>query len=124
MAAKRARELQFAAAFHAMNQRRSCDAYMATFADDLRLILPDGRIFGWRFWQADSEEIMRAGVKIHLNNVMVSGNIVILEADFENPTDDPLHCPPATTQVHFQHDELTHQLNLYFYDSYGLEKLK
>ena len=40
------------------------------------------------------------GVQIHLERVIASDTVTVLEARFENPADDPGHCPPATTQVH------------------------
>lgn len=105
----------YAAAFESMNRQRSCDDYMTTFSDDLRLVLPDGSEWDRRFWLADCEGMMRAGVKIHLANLMVSGSVLILEADLENPPDDPHHCPPATTQVHFQRGGVTYHIRPYHY---------
>jgi RNA polymerase sigma-70 factor (ECF subfamily) len=46
--------------------------------------------------------------------VLASKDTIVFEADFENPRDDPFHCPPATTHVHFQRDHLTHRVHLYF----------
>ncbi len=43
------------------------------------------------------ESDMEAGVKLHSTNVLASKDIIVSEAEFENPRDDPLHCPPATT---------------------------
>ncbi len=42
-----------------------------------------------------------AGVRIRFDRAVVSAGITVLEAGLECPTEDPNHCPPATTQVHF-----------------------
>jgi RNA polymerase sigma-70 factor (ECF subfamily) len=42
-----------------------------------------------------------AGVRVHLDRVVSSAGITILEAALVNPDDDPDHCPPAAVQVHF-----------------------
>ncbi len=57
---------------------------------------------------------LEAGIKMHPTNVLASKDIIVFEAAFENPRDDPFHCPPATTQVHFQRDGLTHRVHLHF----------
>jgi hypothetical protein len=41
------------------------------------------------------------GVCVHLDRVVSSAAITVIEARFENPLDAPGHCPPATTQIHF-----------------------
>jgi RNA polymerase sigma factor (sigma-70 family) len=46
------------------------------------------------------DEDIELGVKLHVLGVVASPDITILEGRFENPRDDPLHCPPATTQVY------------------------
>ncbi len=42
---------------------------------------------------------------------MIPGeHIAITELVLENPSEQPLHCPPAVTQVHFHHAGRTHRL--------------
>lgn len=102
--------LQYAVAFEQMNQRIGCEEYMATFAKSLRLVLSNGQIADYRAWAEGCEDMLRVGVKFHLTNVMVSGDILVLEGNLENPPEAPFHCPPATTQVHFQQNGLTYQM--------------
>jgi RNA polymerase sigma-70 factor (ECF subfamily) len=104
------RALQYAAAFEQMNQQRGADDYLATFSTRLELLLSDGRTGDHRMWIDGCEDMIRVGVKIYLTNIMISGNILVLEANLENPPDDPFHCPPATTQVHLQRDGITYQM--------------
>lgn len=78
-------------------------------------VLRDGRTLHGRGIVMESlDSDLEAGVKMHPTNVLASKDVTIFEADFENPRDDPPHCPPATAQVHFQRDDLTHRVHLYF----------
>lgn len=45
---------------------------------------------------------VEAGVRLRLLNVVAGQGITVVEGAFENPPDDPQHCPPLTTQV-FRH---------------------
>jgi RNA polymerase sigma factor (sigma-70 family) len=42
---------------------------------------------------------VEAGVRLRLLNVVAGPGITVVEGAFENPLDDPEHCPPLTTQV-------------------------
>jgi RNA polymerase sigma-70 factor (ECF subfamily) len=53
-------------------------------------------------------------VKIHLTNVLASRDIVVVEAGFENPSEDPFHCPPAKTQVYFYRSGRIQQIRFYY----------
>lgn len=88
---------------------------MGTFSDEPTCVLPGGRLLRGRGAVIeDLESDLSAGMKLHLTKVIASRDITIFEADFENPRDHPFHCPPATTQVHFQRDGLTHRVHLHF----------
>jgi hypothetical protein len=41
------------------------------------------------------------GVRSRLGKVIAGGEITIVEAWLESPPEQPLHCPPALTQIHF-----------------------
>jgi RNA polymerase sigma-70 factor (ECF subfamily) len=60
------------------------------------------------------DEDSQDGVKLHPTNIVVGKNITILEGNFENPPDDPFHCPPATSMVHFYRDGRIHRVRQYF----------
>ena len=42
--------------------------------------------------------------------VIPGEHVAITELLLENPPEQPLHCPPAVTQVHFHHAGRTHRL--------------
>lgn len=37
-------------------------------------------------------------------------HVTVLEVMLDSPVDQPLHCPPAVTQLHFHEPGLTHRL--------------
>jgi RNA polymerase sigma-70 factor (ECF subfamily) len=47
---------------------------------------------------------LEAGMKMRPTNVLASKGVTVMEADFENPRDNPFHCPPATSLVFFYRD--------------------
>jgi RNA polymerase sigma factor (sigma-70 family) len=85
--------------------RGSSELYAASCTDDITVragtMIMTGRETVFRGLDEDIE----AGVKLHVLAVVASPDITILEGRFENPRDDPLHCPPATTQVYLHRGE-------------------
>lgn len=105
----------FGAAAEEINSGRGYELLLNVYSDAPACVLRDGQILHGRgivMKSLDSD--LEAGVKMHPTNVLASKDVTIFEANFENPRDDPLHCPPATTQVHFQRDGLTHRVHLHF----------
>jgi Fe2+ transport system protein FeoA len=51
------------------------------------------------------DEDIEVGVRLHVLGVVASPEVTILEGRFENPPGDPMHCPPATTQVYLHRGE-------------------
>ncbi len=45
------------------------------------------------------EQDVEAGVHLRLLDVIAGSSMTVIEGAFENPLDDPHHCPPRTTQV-------------------------
>lgn len=60
------------------------------------------------------EEQLEAGVKLHPTNILASKDVTVIEGDFENPCDDPFHCPPATSIVCFYGDGKIRGLRQYY----------
>lgn len=60
------------------------------------------------------EEESQGGVKLHPTNIIVGKDITVLEGDFENPPDDPFHCPPATLMVCFYRDGRIRRVRQYY----------
>jgi RNA polymerase sigma-70 factor (ECF subfamily) len=54
------------------------------------------------------------GVTAHPQRAIPGDRISVLEVLLESPSDHPLHCPPAVTQVHFHHGDRTHRLVSYY----------
>ena len=57
---------------------------------------------------------LEAGVRLHPTNVLASKDVTVIEGVFENPDDDPFHCPPATSIVCFHRDGRIHGLRLHY----------
>ncbi len=53
---------------------------------------------------------MEDGVRAHGVRVIAGAEITILEAVLESPPEQPLHCPPGLTQVHFHRDGTTRRI--------------
>lgn len=105
----------FGAAAEEINRGQGYDLLLNVYSDDPACVLGDGQTLRGRGAVIESlEDDLEAGIRMHPTNVLASTDIIIFEANFENPRDDPFHCPPATTQVHFQRDGLTHRVHLHF----------
>ncbi len=105
----------FGAAAEEINRGQGYELLLNAYSDAPTCVLSDGQTLHGRGAVIESlESDLEAGMKMHPTNVLASRDIIVFEANFENPRDDPFHCPPATTQVHFQRDGLTHRVHLHF----------
>lgn len=105
----------FTAATEEISQGRGYDLLAGAYSEEPELVLPKGKVlYGRRLLIEDLDGDMEVGMKMHLTKVIASKDITIIEADFENPPNDPFHCPPATTQVHFQRGGLTYRVHVHF----------
>ena len=86
------------------------------FSEDPAWVYSDGTVRHGRAAVVGvfKEDSLEAGVKLHLTSVLASKNVTIIEGDFENPPDDPFHCPPATSMVYFYRDGQIHRAHQYF----------
>jgi RNA polymerase sigma factor (sigma-70 family) len=77
--------------------------YTHTWADDVLGHEPNGPNIRGRdeLVRAMHDDTVVPGVLVHLDRVIASPTITVLEARLESPAEAPSHCPPATTQVHF-----------------------
>jgi RNA polymerase sigma factor (sigma-70 family) len=109
------RSRYFEAAAEEVNSGQGYGLLLDTYADAPTCVLSGGpTLHGRRAMIEDLEGDLEAGIKILPTNVLASKDITVFEAVYENPHDDPFRCPPATTQVHFQRDGLTHRVHLHF----------
>ncbi len=112
---RRDRTRQLTAAVNELNEGQGYDLFAATFAADGVIVFSGGQQQRGRRYLIDGlEENVAAGVRLRLTNVLASGDVAIVEGDFENPPGDATHCPPAVTQVHFGRDRVTQRLHLYY----------
>ncbi len=103
------------AAAEEINSGQGYELLLNAYSDAPTCVLSGGRtLHGRRAVIESLEGDLEAGIKMHPTNVLASKDITVFEAVFENPRDDPFRCPPATTQVHFQRDGLTHRVHLHF----------
>ena len=88
----------FGAAAEEINSGQGYALLLNAYSDAPACVLTGGRTLrGRELVRGDLDSDMEAGVKMHPTNVLASKDVIVLEADFENPRDDPFHCPPATT---------------------------
>lgn len=85
------------------------------FSEDVALVFPDETILRGRgAWAELFEGTGGAGVKVHVTNVLASTDVSVFEGSFENPPEDPFHCPPAMTQVYSYQSGRIHQVRFYY----------
>lgn len=96
----------FDAAYEEYNEGRGYENLLSAFSEDLALSFSSGEVFprGYEFLIQDAERDLETGTKMHPTEVFSSKEIAIIECDLENSPEDPLHCPPAVSQVLFYRD--------------------
>jgi RNA polymerase sigma factor (sigma-70 family) len=100
----RVRRRHFEDAYDEYNRGVGLDLLASSLEDEVEAIFEHGLVLKGRdaLVRGLIEDVV-AGVKLYIGNVIASRTITVVEGRFENPADDPLHCPPATTQVYL-HD--------------------
>jgi len=86
---------------------RDADPYLAMFAPDADIAASGLVVRGRDQIRRMCEQDLRDGIGTRLIDVVSSAAITVIESEFVNPPDDPLHCPPAATHVLF-HDGADH----------------
>jgi RNA polymerase sigma-70 factor (ECF subfamily) len=110
-----ARARFFAEAVDDINRKRSHEMFTNAFSKDLVMYFPGRSVsHGHTALVTELEGDMEDGIKLHLTNVLASKDITVMEGDFENPPDDPFHCPPATSMVFFHHNGAIRRMRRYF----------
>ena len=86
-------------AFHAA-YRGGREPFLSLFDSDLLIQLgTQGAVHGRRHLAAELDGDIAAGVEFKPSRVLASGGVAILEGAFENPPEDPHHCPPWAAMV-------------------------
>jgi RNA polymerase sigma factor (sigma-70 family) len=109
-------ERYWSVAFEEYNRKRDYEMLADTFSADPPVVLYAGgsAFCGHAFLVDQWEEDLGAGVHMPLRNVIAGKGITIIECDFENPPEDPFHCPPATSMVFFYHHGQIHRVHQYY----------
>ena len=94
----------FTAAFDKYNRGQGYELLMSAVSDDFLHARSDGASGGRGWFREELEDDLETGMKMHLTSIVASKDVTIVEGDFENPPDNPFHCPPATSQVYFYRD--------------------
>jgi RNA polymerase sigma factor (sigma-70 family) len=109
-------ERYWSVAFEEYNRKRGYGMLADTFSADPPVVLYSGgsAFCGHAFLIDHWEEDLGAGVHMPLKNVIAGKDITIIECDFENPPEDPFHCPPATSMVFFYDHDQIHRVHQYY----------
>lgn len=86
------------------NQGEGFEMLADVFSDDFAWAYPDGTVRHGRGFLEGFKEEVEAGVRLCLTNVLASKDVTVMEGRFENPYEDPFHCPPATSVVYIYRD--------------------
>jgi RNA polymerase sigma-70 factor (ECF subfamily) len=95
----------FTAALDEFNRKRDCEMLVDAFSEDLVETFSDGNVRrGRAVLVSELEGDLEDGIKVHLTDVLASKDITIMEGTFENPPENPFHCPPAISWVFLYRD--------------------
>jgi RNA polymerase sigma factor (sigma-70 family) len=93
------------------NRGEGYELLASSFSEDAAWAYTSGKVVrGVPSFEGDLE----AEMKLHPTSVLASKDVTVIEADFENPPDDPFHCPPATSLVFFYRDGRIHRACQYY----------
>lgn len=112
---ERTRRRRFEEAYAEYNRGIGLDLLAQSLEKDVETVWQDGFVLRGREVLAQNlSHDIAAGVKLHIDNVIASHSITVLDARFENPPDDPHHCPPLTTQVYLHNGDGIRSIRLHY----------
>jgi RNA polymerase sigma-70 factor (ECF subfamily) len=94
----------FTAVFDEYNRGQGYELLVNAFSNDPSFARSNSINRGLGWLVEELEDDLETGMKLHLTSILASKDVTIVEGDFENPPDNPFHCPPATSQVYFYRD--------------------
>ncbi len=97
----------------AFNRGEVSDEYINTFSEDVVGTFGQWGFRGREMFARGLWEDIEDGVKLHPTNVIASEGVIVMEANFESPPEDPFHCPPAMSQVAFLRGDRVHRTRIY-----------
>jgi len=99
----------------AIAARHDVRAFAERCAPDVEIRLGQGPAARGREYIARvAEEDFEAGIAYQLTNVVAGSRVIVAEGRFENPADDPYHCPPSVVQVHLRQNGWTRQIVMHY----------
>lgn len=69
---------------------------------------------GLQRWVQEWEQDLESGVRFRPNQIVNSGNVMIVEGPIINPPDKPDHCPPYGSMVLFHHHGKVHNAHIHY----------
>ena len=108
-----ARRRHFVEAFDGYN-RGDGSLYFDALTEDVE-VHADGTVErGRTLAMAGVCDDMAVGMRLRVLDVIAGRDITVVEGRFENPPDDPAHCPVATTQVYLHAGHAVRSIRLHF----------
>jgi RNA polymerase sigma factor (sigma-70 family) len=96
------RERSFAGALGELYRHGRPARLLSGLAEDLVIVWSSGATaMGRARLAAELASDLDAGVRLSPQRVVASGGITVVEGRFENPPEDPTHCPPGAAMVFF-----------------------
>jgi RNA polymerase sigma-70 factor (ECF subfamily) len=89
-------------------------AFLSGLAEDLVIVWSSGTSgIGRAHLAAEIASDLDAGVRLAPERVVASGSITVVEGRFENPPEDPDHCPPGAAMVFFARGDRAERMHLH-----------
>lgn len=105
----------FTEALAQMNAGAGYEHFADQFSADVRAEFADGDSRTGRcMLDRVLDDDVTSGLRMHPTRILATRGITVLEATFENPSDNPQRCPPSTCQVHFRPGGLTTRVRIFF----------
>lgn len=110
------RHREWDAITHEIYSTGSAELYAADCSPDVVVEAPSMayREHGVDDQRRGVEASAAAGVRLHLTGLVASDGVTIWEGEYENPADDPGHCPATHTEVRLHPSGRTARILLYF----------
>ncbi|MEV0459576.1 RNA polymerase sigma factor [Catellatospora methionotrophica] len=90
------------------------DVVRQSWWPDLAVVTPDGQLTrGPDVLLVGMDLDLTDGVRQRIRNVVVSGDVLIWEADLISPPDDPEHCPPGVVWAQLLRDRRVSRIRLF-----------
>ncbi len=89
--------------------------FLKHYDKDLKIRFSSGKIFeGRNRWAEEWNVDLRSGVRFKPTHIIACPEITLVEGPIFNPPDDPYHCPPAGSFVHFHKKGKTQRVHIHY----------